>query len=337
MLEILGLTPAEQALYERMVAHHPATVSDSATLVRLVELGLVTEVATDPPKYVVIPPETALARLADTRDRELDRARRHMIGLAVRFHGAAPRRDPAGLVEVVTGAEIVQAGDRLMRSARREVCGWEAPPYHGNPTEVNPVEMDQLRRGVRYRVVYDRATVIGQAGRVAELLTGIHSGEQARVADVPLKLWLSDRPMALVPLDTGAARLDAVLVVRDPTICAALQALFELYWERAVPLATLQNGAPQPDPGGPTPAELPTGVPQPDPGGPTPAERDLLVLLLSGSTDAQMAAHLGCSERTIRQRLNAMRDRLGAHTRFQAGYQAVLRGWLAADGAVTNG
>ncbi|MEV0285806.1 helix-turn-helix transcriptional regulator [Kribbella sp. NPDC050820] len=79
---------------------------------------------------------------------------------------------------------------------------------------------------------------------------------------------------------------------------AGLATLFELYWDRAVPLATY--------------------VGQPVVDRPTPEERDLLALLMSGFTDLEMAAHLGLSERTVRTRIVGMRHRLSADTRLQA-------------------
>ncbi|MEV1178920.1 helix-turn-helix transcriptional regulator [Nonomuraea sp. NPDC049784] len=53
-------------------------------------------------------------------------------------------------------------------------------------------------------------------------------------------------------------------------------------------------------------------------------------MLTAGLTDAAIAAHLGWSDRTVRRHVRAMMVRLDAHTRFQAGYQAVVRGWLDA-------
>jgi DNA-binding NarL/FixJ family response regulator len=49
---------------------------------------------------------------------------------------------------------------------------------------------------------------------------------------------------------------------------------------------------------------------------------------MSGLTDSETATQLGWTERNVRSRIERMRQRLGADTRFQAGYQAVLRGWL---------
>lgn len=62
--------------------------------------------------------------------------------------------------------------------------------------------------------------------------------------------------------------------------------------------------------------------------GPTPTGRLLLPLLTAGLTDRAIAGHLGWHERTAQCRLRAMMTRLDATTRYQAGYQAIRRGWL---------
>ncbi|WP_165553205.1 helix-turn-helix transcriptional regulator [Kribbella speibonae] len=317
MLESLGLNREEQALYEELVSRPPVRATElagSSALAKLVDLDLVTLVSTDPPRYVVLPPDTALDVLARRRERELADARRRMVELTVRFHGSTARREPADLVEVLHGdQEIAQTMSRLLLGARNEVCGWDAPPYRDDPNQVNQLEIDQLKRGVSFRVIYDRRGSVDRPGRLAALIQGIADGEQARVGDVPMKLIVTDAPMAFVPFDVHATRHETALLVHDPVMVEGLAALFELYWRKAVPLATYDPQPPATD-------------------RPTAAERDLLALLMSGFTDNEMAVHLGWSERTVRKHIDGMRHRLNADTRFEAGYQAVLRGWLGHRG-----
>ncbi|WP_165549747.1 helix-turn-helix transcriptional regulator [Kribbella speibonae] len=317
MLESLGLNREEQALYEELVSCPPVRATElagSRALAKLVDLDLVTLVSTDPPRYVVLPPDTALDVLARRRERELADARRKMVELTVRFHGSTARREPADLVEVLHGdQEIAQTMSRLLLGARNEVCGWDAPPYRDDPNQVNQLEIDQLKRGVSFRVIYDRRGSVDRPGRLAALIQGIADGEQARVGDVPMKLIVTDAPMAFVPFDVHATRHETALLVHDPVMVEGLAALFELYWRKAVPLATYDPQPPATD-------------------RPTAAERDLLALLMSGFTDNEMAVHLGWSERTVRKHIDGMRHRLNADTRFEAGYQAVLRGWLGHRG-----
>jgi DNA-binding CsgD family transcriptional regulator len=169
---------------------------------------------------------------------------------------------------------------------------------------------------VDYRVVYDRRA-IEMRGTLKTIVDYIAAGEQVRVGDVPMKLVLSDYPMALVPLRHDLQMVESALVVHDSTLLDALAALFEMYWERAVPLHVSHGRARLPETRSPT-----------------DAQRDLLARLVAGQTDKAIAAHLGWSDRTVRRHVHAMMIQLDAQTRFQAGYQAVLRGWLADEKGV---
>jgi DNA-binding NarL/FixJ family response regulator len=132
------------------------------------------------------------------------------------------------------------------------------------------------------------------------------------VADVPVKMTIFDDKAAILPL-RQPADMESRLVVHNPVLVDALSALFEMYWDRALPLH-VNDGR----------AELagPDAAPSED-------DRHLLVLLVGGLTDQEIAAQLGISDRTVRRGVRAMMGRLDAATRFQAGYQAVLRGWIS--------
>lgn len=60
----------------------------------------------------------------------------------------------------------------------------------------------------------------------------------------------------------------------------------------------------------------------------TDAHRRLLEMLAAGSKDEQMARALDMSLRTVRRRVAALLVELGVTSRFQAGVEAVRRGWL---------
>jgi DNA-binding CsgD family transcriptional regulator len=56
--------------------------------------------------------------------------------------------------------------------------------------------------------------------------------------------------------------------------------------------------------------------------------REILAMLGSGVTDDVAAKQLGISPRTVRRRVAAVLDLLGASSRFEAGAKAVQAGWL---------
>ena len=61
---------------------------------------------------------------------------------------------------------------------------------------------------------------------------------------------------------------------------------------------------------------------------PTDEERAVASLLVTGMTDEMAARRLGLSRRTFRRRLKALMDKLGARSRFQAGFMLADTGWV---------
>ena len=329
MLQVLGLAAAEQDLYEQLIGGPPMTLGEleelagdcgcpgqaGAVLSRLHELGLACRLPGEPPRWTATPPNTALHVLISQRSRELAEARRHVAEMVSRYSRNHTVRNPPGMVEVIYGREeIIRRSEEMQRGTRREIRACDAPPYPEDaPAAINTLELDQLRRGVRYRILYDRRA-LDIPGRLTDLEAGIAAGEEARVADIPIKMTISDHPMAILPL-RHPPDVESRLIVYDSVLLDALSALFEMYWDQALPLHVSLGRA-----------ELPGRDRLP-----SPEERHLLPLLVAGLTDQEIGAQLGISDRTVRSRVRAMMSRLDAATRFQAGYQAVQRGWLAID------
>lgn len=314
VLHVLGLTPTEEELYERLVGGPPmaAGQAEAVHLRRLLELGLVTELPGDPPRWTATPPAVALEVLIGERSLALAEAARYVADLDRRFHRTETGRDWPPPVEVIYGREeILRRGPEFQRRVRAEIRACDGPPYpEANPAAVNTMELDHLRSGIRYRVLYDRRA-LDVPGRPADLEAGLAAGEEARVTDIPLKMTLVDDAIAILPLHQPAD-IESRLVVYDPVLLTALGALFEMYWDRALPLR-VSGGKAQLSGAGTGPSER---------------EAHLLPLLVAGLTDQEIAAHLKLSDRTVRSRVRAMTARLDATTRFQAGYQSVARGWL---------
>lgn len=328
MLGLLGLTSAEQDVYEQLVSHPPMTAAEldrvarergcadelGALLARLQELGLVSRRAGN--RWSATPPDTALQVLISDHSRAAAEARQYVAELSGRFNRSETEgQDLSSVVEVLHGREeIIDRFAELQSRAGEQIRSCDAPPYPAqDAATLNIVEVDQLQQGIRYRVLYDRSA-LDQPGRLADLEAGIAAGEEARVGHVPLKLTIFDDATAILPL-RQPADVESRLIVHEPVLLGALSALFEMVWDRALPLRVGEHTAEVADH---------DGLPRPE-------ERQLLVLLVAGLTDREIAAQLGISDRTVRSRVHAMMLRLDAATRFQAGYQAVLRGWLAVD------
>lgn len=322
MLDGLGLTPDQESVYVALVDVSSATCDELTAclpgvpvgrlLADLERAGLVSRLAVPPgaaTAYAAAPPGVALELLARAREQELARARLSVASLSGRYRKARAGAGPREVIEVVTTREATaRRWEQLQRSARGQVRCFDRPPYLSAPRPVNPVEEEMLAAGVAFRAVYHPAGFV-ESGRPAALRAMIAAGEQARVTEsVPVKLFIADDQLALIPLDVGGSA-EASLVIRASSMLDTLIALFELVWERAIPIHA--DG------------ELPSSG-----AGPREDEAALLGLLAAGLTDAAIARHLGTHQRTVQRRVRELLDRLDAGTRFQAGIQAVRRGWL---------
>lgn len=317
MLDGFGLTSGEENVYIALMDVSSATAGQlrahcqgvriGAALAGLERQGLVSRLAGRPIRYAAAPPEVALELLARAREQELARARMSIAELGARYRQARVTTQPHEVVEVVATREAtVRRWEQLQRSARQQVRSFDRPPYL-NPVS-NPIEPQMLASGVAYRSVYHLAG-FSVPGRPSAVRSLIGAGEQARVSpNVPVKMFIADDHLGLLPLEMNGSA-ETCLVIRQSSLLDTLIALFELVWERAV--AIHADG------------ELPTPSAEP-----AQDETKLLGLLAAGLTDAAIARHLGTHPRTVQRRVHDLLDRLGAGTRFQAGLQAVRRGWL---------
>jgi sugar-specific transcriptional regulator TrmB len=289
------------------------------SLGRLVDLSLVNLVPGQPRRYVATPPDLAVETLAARRDDELERSRAAARRLLSELP-AQGRHRPEDQVEIVVGREAVAARFRhLQQHAQVEMLVLDRPPYAQNPSEPNPAEDPLLARGVTLRAVY-APEAFELPGSFALAQAAIAAGEQARVhAGVPMKLVVVDRSTALLPLtDDQVEAVESALVVHNRTLVAALGNMFELLWQGAVPVPTVDPG-----PGGWILEDV----------GPEDGEARLLALLTAGLKDEAIARQLGVSLRTVQRRISAVMRDLGARTRFQAGIALRDRSGRHADGA----
>ncbi|ONI88239.1 hypothetical protein ALI144C_07255 [Actinosynnema sp. ALI-1.44] len=310
MLDVLGIDADEEALYDHLM-RWPAGTPDElrvalpdlagrvdATLGSLAAKGLVRG-PDETGAYAAIPPDLALRGLAAQFEHRLDRARAR-IGTLADVYAAAPRPARDLPVEMVPGDEAIGRFRLLSMSAKTELRVFETPPYSDtgddDPEDYAPwpPEMDGLARGVRVRAIYGRAAMEQQTP--SQLREPILAGEEARAIDeVPLRLLLVDRELAMLPARTGQPLNEGMLVVRQGALLDGLSSLFEAVWAQALPLTISAE--------------------------PEPASNDetLVALLAAGLGDQAVARHLGVGLRTVQRRIQELMQSLHAATRFQAG------------------
>lgn len=318
MLRAAGLDDIEEQVYRAALRRPAAPVAELArsvgasstrvrgALVALEELGLVER--TTHRRFVPADPESALLALIQRREAELTAARGEVVELADEYRTGRVQSETSDLVEVLTSPETIARRLReLNHGVHEEILVFDKPPYLFQPGDEVAVEQPLLRRGVVAKAIYSQEA-FAWPRRVENLQRLAALGEESRVLpELPFKLRIYDRRAGVVPLMSNDQSVEGVAVIHRSGILLALVALFEAYWERAFPVA-----------GGATarPAEL------------TDKDVEVLRLLGTGLKDEAIARQLGISMRTVRRRVLRMMDLLHASTRFQAGAQAMRRGWL---------
>ncbi|MET8124716.1 helix-turn-helix domain-containing protein [Streptomyces sp. NPDC005065] len=324
MLEVLGIDPESESVYAALLSGRPVTLDDlvrtaglpparlRVALRRLQSSGLVGRRHGRPATYIAIDPEVALDGLLLNRQDELHKARLRAGEFTERFRRAAATRDPAEVIEIVTGTDAVQQrSDQMVRNVRHQLRVFDKPPYHDGGLDPNQAELDLLNRGVTVRAVYDAAS-IDIPGRQKLVRMWAEAGEEARIlADVPTKMGLVDDRLAMLPLRAGSGPdpSPSFVVLHRSAVLDALSALFEALWAVAQPLRT-QDAA------GDDPQAL------------SEREQLLVSLLTAGLPDEAIARQADLSYRTLQRRVRALMERAGASTRFQLGIHAAANGWV---------
>jgi DNA-binding CsgD family transcriptional regulator/DNA-binding MarR family transcriptional regulator len=324
VLESVGLDESTERVYRLLLRHESLAAGALAEqleirpararqiLDALVAAGLATCRPGRPAHYLPVDPRTGLVRLVRSRQAALESVLTSTDAYAAEYHERRLRTDPRLLVEVVEGpAEISRRVRELTVSAEHEILAFDAPPYVTPDGTASDSERIVLARGVGVRAVY--ASEVLTVPWLAERLRGlVAAGEQARVLPkVPMKMVVVDRREAVLPLAASeeGTRTTAAFVRRS-RLCDALVELFEAHWTQATPVFA-----------GPVPESAPHSEI-------SETDRALLQLLNAGLKDEAIARQLEMSHRTLRRRIADLVKRLEATSRFQAGTQAMRRGWL---------
>ncbi|WP_299954176.1 hypothetical protein [uncultured Modestobacter sp.] len=198
--------------------------------------------------------------------------------------------------------------DELAGAADREVIGMFPDDGRGAAAmqRTRSQHLELLRRSVTTRVLCEPGWA-ADPETAAEVRLRLDAGARVGVITrVPHWLAVIDRRVALLGSDPRLETSE-VVVVRECRVIAELCGLFSSLWQRSRSFGDVR-------------ADESTPCPR--------RHRQVLELMNRGVTDETAAKEMAVSVRTYRRYVAEVMDSLGIQSRFQAGVQAVARGWL---------
>ncbi|WFB06739.1 helix-turn-helix transcriptional regulator [Streptomyces sp. LX-29] len=284
----------------------PETASEA--IAELEALCLLQGVLDAPGALAPVAPELAAAQLLAPMEQHtrtwqltIDRTRSQLQSLIPQYEASAAHRKRAEVVELVTDlaavrAFIQDAANRCTMEVLTSQPGGSRPKDVLDEAKLRDEEM--LRRGVAMRTIYQHSArfhqpTIDYVKRVSEL------GARVRTAgDGLMRMLIFDATVGIVevPDDPSAA-----LIIREPNIVGFMRAVFERTWLRA--------------------SEFPETHSREQVKALSDETKEVIVSLLAeGMDDQSIARRLGVSARTCQRHISEVMNRIGAKSRFQAGY-----------------
>lgn len=323
LMGALGFSRETGRLYERIRPFSGKSLDDIATsmelepgqleseLSELIVNGVVREV--DGIVYVLSPTDAVTRLVADlattaevahTQLLEISRALPYLAGATAKVPSPVAMHEEPLDGEVIAQTNLPDVVESLVGNARGDLS-WIRPTQADarNEEQLLDVVRDAVADGRRCRGIYPVTALRDAPLAMAERA---RAGEEVRVLpEIPIRLMVVGTTHALFPDSLGTAE-STRMVVRQSGLVGAATLIFDLLWARAATVAEFSPGSAD--------------------GG--TQRRFLLEQLATGAQDEQIARRLGISLRTVRRRIAEVLDELDASSRFQAGVEAIRRGWL---------
>jgi DNA-binding CsgD family transcriptional regulator len=248
---------------------------------------------------------------AEARRRQQQTAHMHAAAAQLGETFRSVRRSGRGdgtIVPMYETRELMAEFEDLQRAARRTIRVVERGPYLSDTKQAErlfELKAARIEAGVRYQTMH-QDTIYQDPDRLRFALAINATGAQARtLPDPPLKVIIADGERASLTLHHDERRGDpmGLRIGPSPTLDLLVHT-FDVLWSLAAPISV--------NPSEPLDER----------------DRAILTLMGLGATDDTIARRLGMSRRTVVRRTASLLERLGASTRFQAGVQAIRRGWL---------
>lgn len=309
-----GLDAEAEGLYRLLLSKTDASVSQLAAdtgiapartrdlLLRLVDDGFATMVADS--RFRAVGPDTVLGgRIASQLGEVMDEYEALRELLEIHRAGTCSGGGDHGDWEVVTGPVAIRSRLRQLKDGAEQRLRTFVRPPMVLPVPEAAVHEDLQARGIRHRILFDRA-VLDIDPYSDYLRHALASGDEVRFAKrLPLKLLIVDDKTTLMEERGGRPK---AIVTSNRSIVELAGALFDQLWSTGIPATSAAGSAERLD------------------------EDDavLLGLLIAGLTDQSIASKLGIGLRTVQRRVRELMDLADVDTRIQLGWHAAKNGWV---------
>jgi sugar-specific transcriptional regulator TrmB len=256
----LGLTEYEARVYLALLENPGAAASTLARQARvprtrvydvlkgLLERGFVSRTSGKRLTYRPVPPAQAVdALVAEERERRSRQdASLSQLTEALQkvYAGAEAAAGPEEFVEIIKNPlQIMARANSLCGRAESRVLSFSKPPYvmgpppEGDPEEVFDAAAEAVKRGVRFRAVYE-VPAEGDPVLMQVAEHCVRQGEEIRLASyVPMKMIVRDGREVIISLEDPATAEATVtsLVIEHRALAEACEILFEKVWVTAAP------------------------------------------------------------------------------------------------------
>lgn len=320
-LAVLGFTAEQELLYRMLLRNSGSSLDRLGDMLgrsveelreELVPFETAGLLDLGGPALVVHPPDNALGRLISAEAQrlqsvtdQLETLRNLLPSLAADMQSAQATSGDPVTIEALDSGDVAGLVRNLTLTSSGEMM-WLRPDQWRLDVgrEIDSWVMGLIRSGRRSRAIYP-ARVLEEAPEVVRARA--EAGEHVRIlAAVPSRVAIMGDSAVLMSEHWGSSA-GRRLVIRQDAIIGAITLLFDRLWDRAMSVPGLGS---EPDPGRSNDRRL------------------LLDQLSAGAKDEQIARALGLSLRTVRRRVADILEELDADSRFQAGAEAVRRGWI---------
>ncbi|MER6979034.1 hypothetical protein [Streptomyces carpinensis] len=273
-----------------------------------------------PGELVPVAPDAAAATLVGPAERQIRDLTNAVTDIRTKLHSLTPLyfegrrlRNRLEAFDIISDKSRVQSMlDHLSRHCRRELMSVQpggARPAHVL-AEARVSALGVLEHGAAIRTIYQHTARNDLPTRAYVRDVTEHGAEVRTVDQVIDRLIIYDREVAFLPERRTDGRPGGAAIVREPTLVAFLCAVFDHLWDNASPFVVESQRA--------------TAAPD-------AIRKSIIQLMARGYKDEMVARRLGMAVRTCRRHIAEITEELEATSRFQAGFNAALKGIYDGD------